>query len=451
MHYDLIIKNGTIVTPTENLPGSIAIKDGRIAFTGILDDSSTADEIYDAQDKLILPGIIDAHVHFRDPGLTKKEDFETGSIAAAFGGVTCVADMPNVLPPTSNVECFTEKVKIAKEKAYIDFALFALLSNNNAGEMEGLKNAGALGFKVFLGTSTGDIAAPSPGVLIEQMLIAQELGLRLGFHAENSELNAHFTSLCRYITPPKGEYVPEGLLLSNARPVISEVLAIQNAVTYARYTKAKIHIHHVTSIDGAQIIVEAKNIGLDITAETCPHYLLLNANTSAHRVYPPIRDEMHQRGLWDALGARTIDMLATDHAPHTAAEKALTLWESPAGLAGVETFVPLMLTEVNNNRLSINDFVRLSSEMPAKVWGIYPQKGSMQNGTDADFTIVDMEKKNKILVNKLHYKNKTSPYNGMDVQGSVVSTIVRGKFILKDGSLTGTKGFGSLVSPSHLS
>jgi dihydroorotase len=443
MRYDLILKDGIAVTSEKCFKADIAVKDEKIAFIGALNSDDSADEIYNAQDKHILPGIIDAHVHFRDPGLTEKEDFESGSIAAAFGGITFIADMPNVLPPTSNTERFLEKVRIAKEKSYVDFGIFALLLNDNISEMEGLKKAGALGYKVFLGTSTGDIASPLLGTLFEQMTKSAALGLRIGFHAENSEINSHFTSKAK-----KSNETQEGILLSNARPVISEALAIQTVICLAQYTGAKVHIHHVTSKDGCLLIADAKQKGVKITAETCPHYLLLDSNMEkAHRVYPPIREEIHRKSLWDAIGGKTIDMVASDHAPHGACEKLLPIWEAPAGLSGVETTVPLMLNEVNKGRFSINDFVRIASEAPAKIWGIYPKKGSLLAGADADFTVVDMNKKYKITAAEAHSKSKTSAYDGMETQGAPAATIIRGKFVMKDGFLTGTKGFGKFVSP----
>jgi dihydroorotase len=443
MHYDLILKNGTLVTPEENLKADIAVRDGKIALTGKLDSNDTANKVYDAEGRHVLPGIIDAHVHFRDPGLCEKEDFESGSIAAAFGGITTFADMPNVIPVTSTAARFFEKAVVAREKSFVDFALFALLTDENSGEMEGLKEIGAIGFKVFLGTSTGDIAAPSPAVLFEQMLKCAETGMRIGFHAETSEINAHFTSLCEERAGEK-----EGVLLCEARPIFSEALAIQTALCYAQYTGAKIHIHHVTSTDGSLLIACAKKNGVDVTAEVCPHYLLLDSGLEkAHKVYPPIRDESHRSGLWDALKKGTIDMIASDHAPHTAAEKALPVWQAPAGLCGVETFVPLMLNEVNRGNLSLNDFVRLSSEAPAKIWGIYPRKGNLCAGADADFTVVDMKMKREIRACELHSKSKTSPFDGVETQGAPVATIVRGTFVMRDGQLTGKKGYGVLVSP----
>ena len=445
MHYDLILKNGTLVTPKKTFKADIAVKNGKIANIGKLKKSDTADDVYDACGKHILSGIIDAHVHFRDPGLTEKEDFRTGSMAAAFGGITMIADMPNTLPPTSNVEYFNEKVSIAKEKSCIDFSLFALLSGDNLSQIEGLKKAGAIGFKVFLGTSTGDIAAPGGGVLFEQMGKCASLGMRIGFHAENSEINSHFTSLCK-----EKPAQPDGILLSEARPVFSEVLAIQNAICYAKYTGAKMHFHHITSVDGAFLVAEAKKTGINISAETCPHYLLLDAKKSCQKVYPPIRKKRHCKGLWDALNNGTIDMIASDHAPHTVFEKELPLWQAPAGLCSVETFVPLMLNEIYKGKLSLNDFVRLASEAPAKIWGIYPRKGSLLAGADADFTVVDLNKKIKIDKEKLHSKSRTTPFDGMEVRGIPVSTVVRGKFVVRDGEFTGTKGYGCLVRQDRI-
>jgi len=445
LHYDLIIKNGTLVTPLKTFKADIAIKDGIISKTGELHGNDTADDIYNAEGKHILPGIIDAHVHFRDPGLTEKEDFETGSIAAAFGGVTTVADMPNVIPVTSTPQRFNEKLEIARNKSYVDFALFVLLTNDNLDEMENLKKLGALGFKVFFGTSTGDIACPSVATLIQQMEKSVKLNLRVGFHCETSEINSYFTSVCKNKTN-----LNDGLLLSQARPVMSEALAIQTIIYYAEYTKAKIHIHHITSNDGLLLTEEAKQKKIDITTETCPHYLLFNETQNAHKVYPPIRGIEHNKAIWQALKKGEINLLVSDHAPHTAAEKTLPLWEAPAGLSGVETSVTLMLNEVNKGNLTLNDYVRLSSEEPAIIWDI-PQKGNLRDGADADITIVDMNMKKVIKASELHSKSKTTPYEGMEVQGCPVATIVRGKFVMKDRKLTGVKGYGMHVKPKGIS
>jgi len=442
LHYHLIIRNGILVTHLKTYKADIAIRDGKIFMTGELHHNDTADDYYDADGKYILPGIIDAHVHFRDPGLTEKEDFETGSIAAAFGGVTTIADMPNVIPVTSTAQSLKEKIKIAQKKSYVDFALFALLTNDNLDEMDKLKKLGALGFKVFFGTSTGDIACPSAATLIQQMEKSVKLNLRIGFHCETSDINSYFTSVCKNKTK-----LSDGQLLAQARPVMSEALAVQTVIYYNEYAKAKIHIHHITSGNGLLLITEAKQKKMDITTEVCPHYLLFDETQNAHKVYPPIRGVEHNKAIWQALKRGEINLLASDHAPHTAEEKALPLWEAPAGLCGIETIVPLMLNEVNKGRLSLNDFVRFSSEAPARVWDMYPQKGNLRDGADADITIVDMDMKKVIRASELHSKSKTTPYEGMEVQGCPVATMVRGKFVMKDGKLTGVKGYGMHVKP----
>ncbi|MDR2542136.1 MAG: dihydroorotase family protein [Treponema sp.] len=448
MHYDLIIKNAALVTVKEIIKCDIAVSGGFVAKTGELECCDTADEIYDAAGKYVLPGIIDTHVHFRDPGLTEKEDFETGSLSAAMGGITMIADMPNVMPVTSTARRFNEKVDIIKEKSYIDFALFALLNNDNLSEMEELKKAGALGFKVFLAASTGDLTFPSPPILMKQMEKSASLGSRVCFHCETTEINQNFTEVAKKETDS-----PDGFWLDYARPVISEVYAIKAAINFAIHSKAKIHILHVTSADGISMIDEARQIEApntpDVTVETCPHYLLLtNSQGEVHKVYPPLRDETHCDGLWQALSEGIIDMIASDHAPHTIEEKSLPLWEAPAGLCGVETMLPLLLNEVNKGNLSLNDIVRLCSEAPAKIWGIYHRKGNLLPGADADITIVDMNVKKTIRYSDLHSKSKTSPYDGMEVQGAPVATIVRGNFVMKDGKLTGKKGYGTLISPA---
>jgi dihydroorotase len=442
MHFDLVIKNGTLVSDTGTYKAGIAVKDGKIIFTGEIDSSSGADEIFDAQGLYVLPGLIDAHVHFRDPGLTEKEDFETGSAAAAAGGITCIADMPNVLPVTSTVERFNEKIKIAKEKSYIDFALFSLLTNDNKDEMDALKKAGAIGYKVFLGTSTGDISCPDEEILLMQMRKSAALGMRIGFHAEDSVINAASILDCK-----KNPDAYPARTLSNARPVSSEVSAIKKIFRLVKDSRAKIHIHHVTSRDGIRLIKQIKEDGIDISCETCPHYLLLNTDKDIVKVYPPIRDEYHRKGLWEALDQGVIDMLASDHAPHTVSEKEKGLWEEPGGITGVETIARLMLNEVNKGSLSLNAFVRLMSARPAKIWGMYPRKGSLIPGADADISIIDMNKKEIIKKENLHSKNKTCVYDNYEVQGCPSAVIVRGKFVMRYGELTGKRGEGVLISP----
>jgi dihydroorotase len=441
--YDLVLKGGTLADPQGTLAADLGIKDGKIAAIAGEIDSSRGEEIYDASGSYILPGLIDAHVHFRDPGLTGKEDFATGSAAAAHGGISLVADMPNTVPPAAGTGDFREKARIAGAKSYTDFALFALLTQDNLGEMENLAREGALGFKVFLGTSVGNIAAPGAGTLYEQM--KQPWGLRIAFHAEDNELNEHFTRLCR-------EAAPDPALLPQARPDISEAEAVARALRFSEYTGAKIHICHVSAKRSLSLIREAKRRGIAVSAETCPQYLFLDDSAyprlgTRMKVNPPIRSAEDREALWGGIADGTIDLIASDHAPHTAEEKDRPLWEAAPGVIGVETSASLMLTAVNRGLLSLNDYARLASAAPARLWGLYPRKGSLAVSTDADLTIVDMNRAGIIRNTGLHSRHQTSPYDGFETSASPVAVILRGRIIMKEGVLTGQPGFGRLVRP----
>ncbi|MDR3173112.1 MAG: dihydroorotase family protein [Treponema sp.] len=339
-----------------------------------------------------------------------------------------------------------EKARIAGEKSYTDFGLFALLTGDNLEEQEGLVREGALGFKVFLGSSVGNNPAPGAGALYEQMKGAAAQGLRIAFHAEDNELNEHFTRLCKEI--PGGDPA----LLSRARPGISEAEAVARAIRFAEYTGARIHICHVSARQSLALIREAKRRAVPVSAETCPQYLFLDASDyprlgTRMKVYPPIRGAEDRDALWRGIADGTIDMIATDHAPHTAEEKDRPLWEALSGIAGVETSAPLMLTAVNRGLLSLNDYARLASLAPARIWGLFPRKGSFALKSDADFSIVDMNRAGVIRNDELHSRHKTSPYEGYETSAAPAAVILRGTFIMKDRLLTGKAGFGRLVRP----
>jgi dihydroorotase len=450
MKYDLVLKGGTLVDPRgtarDNVTADLGIRDGKIAALAEEIDSSRGEDVYDAGGLYILPGLIDAHVHFRDPGLTYKEDFASGSAAAAYGGITLVADMPNTLPPTVTAADLREKARIAGEKSYTDFGLFALLTGENRGEMEGLVREGTLGFKVFLGTSVGNIAAPGAGPLLEAM--GQTRGRRIAFHAEDNELNGYFTRLCR--ERPGADPA----LLSQARPAVSEAEAVARAIRFAEYTGAAIHICHVSAAQSLALVREAKGRGIPVSAETCPHYLFLDAGEyprlgTRMKVYPPIRSAEDRKALWGGIADGTIDLIATDHAPHTAEEKDRPLWDALSGIAGVETSAVLMLSAVNQGLLSLNDYARLASLAPARLWGLYPRKGSFALNGDADLTIVDMNRAGVIRAAELHSPHRTSPYDGFETSAAPAAALLRGSFIMRGGVLTGKPGYGRLVCPDN--
>lgn len=423
MEYDLLVKNATVVTSQGHLEADVAIKDGVIAAVSRRGDIKTALQTVDADGLYLLPGLIDAHVHFRDPGLTYKEDFSTGARSALYGGMTYVVDMPNVEPVTATAERLLDRQRAARERACLDMGFFALLTADNLHEMEAMKRAGAVGFKIYLGTSVGNIAAPPDGVMLEQFRAAAALGLRIGFHAENNAINDYFTAKLR----KSGD----AAALIDARPDFSEVEAVGKAIAFARETGAKIHIFHVSSGKTVDVIREARRSGVDVTAETCPHYLLLDRKDYARlgpviKVFPTIKEEGDRMRLWEGIQDGTIGMIATDHAPHTPEEKSGDIWSAMAGLAGVEISARLMLNEVARGRLTLEKLVELMSENPARIWGL-KGRGVIQAGCPANLTIVDLERTCVIRNAALHGKSNVTAFDGVQTTGAPVMSVVGGR------------------------
>jgi allantoinase len=446
MKVDLLIKNGKVVTPEATYDAAVAISGGK--FVGIISGNELpeADEVYDAGGKYVLPGLIDCHVHFRDPGVTYKEDFQTGSLAAAYGGITTVADMPNVNPATATVEAFNMKLEAAEQKSYVDFGIFAVIVQDNINDLIPLRDAGVVGYKIFLGETVGKIPAPDDGMMYDAMKIVAGTGLRLGFHAENNAIISHRTRALKAagIMDPKAH--------AEARPNVAEADAIAKLIRFSEYTGAKVHIYHMSSKEGVELVAAAKANGIDITAETGPHYLLTDVSLmdkvgSMLKMNPPVRTKEDSAKLWEGLLNGTVEAIATDHSPHTAEEKGRNIWDAIPGFCGVETNVPLMLTAINEGRMTLNQYVKVASEGPAKIWNMYPQKGSLNIGSDADLTIVDMKKEGEIKAEKLHSKSKVTPFDGFKVKGMPVCTIVRGQFVMKDGEIVGKSGYGTIVKP----
>jgi dihydroorotase len=402
MEYDLIIKNGLVVTPEATVKAAILVKDGKIAGIISNDQLPPAKEVYDAAGKHVLPGIIDGHVHFRDPGVTYKEDFGTGSLAAAHGGVCTVIDMPNVLPPTSTVEGFLAKLGEASKKSYVDFGIIGVVFEENIPELVPMCDAGLIGYKIFMGETVGKLPSPSDGGILDAMRVIAGTGLRVGVHAEDN-------SIIKYQTEKiKATGRTDSKAFLDCRPNIAEKECISRAIMFAQETGAKLHIYHMSSKEGVDLVAEAKGRGQDVTAETGPHYLLLDYSFmdmvgSILKINPPIRAKEDQIRLWEGLLDGTVELIATDHSPHTREEKIKpNFWDAIPGFCGVETAVPIMLTQVNNGKLTLNHYVKVASEGPAKAWNMYPKKGCLGIGSDADITVVDMEKTGVINVDELH-------------------------------------------------
>lgn len=442
---DLVINNGKIVSPDGVIEASIAIKDGKVLAVGAASAMPPATETFDAIGLHILPGAIDDHVHFRDPGYPHKEDWESGTAAAAFGGVTCVFDMPNTIPPTANGEILAAKHAIAASKAHIDFGLYGLLGDNTIATVPELIEGGIIGFKLYMGNTFGKIPSPDTGATLECFEVAAATGKRVSLHAENNEIMERRQK--RLMAAGKRDQWAH----LAARPNVVAVEAVSRAAILAEWTGARIHVLHISTAEELRPLREAKARGVDITGETCPHYLMLSTEDYSRvpgiiAVNPPVREKQNQEPIWQALLDGSIDVIATDHAPHARDEKTRNdIWTVDCGFPGVETQMPLMLTAVNEGRMTISDYVRMSAANPARIWGLYPRKGALLPGSDADIAIVDLAREHVIHDAETQSRSKVSPWDGRKVKGLPIHTLVRGRFVMKDRKLTGAKGWGRSV------
>jgi dihydroorotase len=445
---DLIVRNGTVVTSTASQESDLAIRDGQFVAIGARGSLDVpAAEVFDASGLHVLPGVIDGHVHFREPGYEYKEDFGSGSRAAVMGGVTTVLDMPNTNPTTATPQDALTKIRLAESKSFCDFGLIGLLVSENVDQLRPMAEQGlVVGFKAFLGITIGAIPAPHDGALLDGMREIAATGLRLGFHAENNDIMEH---LIRRLQAA-GRTDP--LAHVESRPVIAEVESINRMGLFARHTGCPVHIFHLSSRDGLAMIAEWRAKGVDYTCETGPHYCFLTSGDmetlgARLRMNPPVREPGHGDALLAGLAGGEVDGIATDHSPHTHEEKLdPDIWKAISGFAGVETSVRLFLTYgVNTGRMTLQQYVRASSEGLARAWGLWPRKGAIQVGSDADLTIVDLARDDVIQEERLHGKNNLNPFEGHRTKGAPVATIVRGRVVMRDGELVGPPA-GRLVS-----
>lgn len=453
-----------IVNENQIFKGNIYIKDGKIAAVTDQNLEGEAQIVNDLNGLYVLPGLIDTHVHSRDGGATHKEDFFHSTQAAAAGGITTIFEMPNTNPPINNKQNFLKQVDNFKKKAHINFGVWGIcLGNLNLDDIQELHEVGVIGFKYFWGYAVDKsnyqlvynyeegmenvIPPANDGEVYAMFNEVAKTGNLIAIHAENSDLINHMTKKVR---ETGGNGYDDAL---RARPALAEHLTINTGIGLAKETGARLHILHVSSGDSVDIIKHAQDDGYPITAETCPHYLFLTNQDfeekgSMMKVYPLVRYQEDQDRLWEGLTKGVFSLVCSDHAPHTLEEKQRSIWEAPAGMCGVETLVPMMLNEVSSGRLTLHDIVKLLSSNPAKLYGIYPQKGSLAPGADADITIIDLEKEHTIRLENLHSKSKVSAYDGVKVKGMPVMTIVNGRLVMEDGKIV-SKPTGKLVTPVH--
>lgn len=443
----MLIKNGRIVTPTGIYDAGLAIDDGKIVLIAKASHLPSSDEVLEAKGNFVMPGVIDAHVHFWDPGYTYREDWQTGTMSAAAGGVTTVIEMPTTSPPTITPKAFREKRKIAERKALVDFALHAGATPRTLPYIADLSKEGAASFKMFMAEKVREFDKMDEGLLYEALVKIGAINAVASVHAE-SELIPYFRKKLR----EAGRADPIAHL--DSRPSIAEIDAIFRALLLAQETKARLHICHLSTARGAKLVWQAKRQGIKVSAETCPQYLLLKRQDYIKlgpylKVNPPIRTSEDQLALWSALQNDTVDIVATDHCPFPRKEKEVgweNIWDAGTGVPGTETLLPLMTSEgVNKGRI---DMVRLSKilcENPARIFGLYPRKGLIAVGADADVTIVDLKQRKKITIEKMHTKGEFTPFEGWEAQGSPTVTLVRGRIVAENGEIVGKSGYGTFV------
>ena len=451
MAFDLLLENASVVTPDGvQRDVAIGVREGTIAATGSTESLDDGDRVVDLEGQYLFPGIIDCHVHTRSPGYEYKEDWSTASAAAAAGGVTTILAMPNTDPMIDSPETLEQVFDIADRDAYVDFQSYAVLTSDNYDQAIPLAEAGAAGFKVFLGTTFGEIEPPTDGELYDAMGDIAEAGKRVGFHEENDEILSHMERKFK----EEGRNRP--IDHAQSRPVVAEAEAVSRIILLAHHADCPVHMFHLSSGTGAELVADGKRRGVNVSAETTPHYLwfteeVMEEKGNAARVQPPIRTVDEREKLWDVgVNGHGVDCFATDHAPHTDEEKGLddpfrNTWESISGFVGSETQVPAMYTFVADGRLSLSQWAYMHSTRPAQLWGLYPQKGSFQVGTDADFTVIDPNTEWELNRETLHSKSKATPFDGERFVGKPSMTVVRGSIVYDGDDLQVETGYGERV------
>jgi dihydroorotase len=423
-NFDLILRGGTVVNHDGKGTRDIGVRDGRIAAIGDLSAASGA-SVIECAGLYVLPGVVDSQVHFREPGLEHKEDLETGSRAAVLGGVTAVFEMPNTKPLTTSAEALADKVARATGRMHCDFAFWVGGTRDNARDVAELERLpGAAGIKVFMGSSTGDLLVEDDEGVYE---ILKNTRRRAAFHSEDEFR----------LRERLGERI-EGDPASHPvwRDEIAALQCTQRLVAVARRARARIHVLHISTAEEIDYLANHKDVA---TCEATPHHLTLSSDDYATlgtliQMNPPVRAARHRDGVWYGVDQGIVDVLGSDHAPHTLEEKAKAYPASPSGMTGVQTLVPIMLDHVNAGKLTIERFVDLTSHGPNRIFGM-ARKGRIAVGYDADFTVVDLLRRETILNDQAGSRAGWTPYHGRDVTGWPVGTIVRGRRVMWEGEI----------------
>jgi dihydroorotase len=425
--YDVLVKGGTVVNHDGVGVRDLGVQGGRIAAIGNL-SAATAGEVIDARGLHVLPGVIDSQVHFREPGLEHKEDLESGSRGAVLGGVTAVFEMPNTKPLTTTEATLADKVRRARNRMFCDFAFYVGGTRENIDDIPMLeKLEGSAGIKVFMGSSTGDLLVDDESSLDH---IIARLGRRAAFHSEDE---------ARLIERMNVRRAGDASSHPEWRDEEAAIISTRCLVRLAEKHKRRVHVLHVSTAAEMEFLADHKDWA---SVEVTPHHLTLVAPDCYERLgtyaqmNPPVRDERHRQAIWAGLASGVVDVLGSDHAPHTREEKDHAYPASHSGMTGVQTLVPIMLDHVNAGRLSIERFVDLTSHGPQRLFGIRG-KGRIAAGYDADLTIVDLKREETITNAQVASRVGWTPYDGKRVKGWPVGTLVRGRRVMWDGEIIG--------------
>lgn len=449
----LLIENGSVVTPDGVQEINILCENGRIAALLDRGVEVEVDDTLDASGKLVFPGFIDPHVHSRDPGLTEKEDFAHSTLGALVGGVTTIIEMPNAIPPVDSVEIFHERRAQHEQVAWVDFALWGIsIGEANIDQLGPLVEAGAAAIKIFWGYAlrrdTRQLVYNRSDQPAENLLLPPDNGVVLQVFREVGRAGGLLAAHCedRDILAASEESLGHPLEtysdLLSARPDTAESTSIAVAAEFANATGCRFHVVHMASAKGVDTVRAAQRRGIPITAESCPQYLTLTDRDYERigpmmKVYPPIRTQADQDALWQGLNDGVIVSVGSDHAPHTLAEKAQGFATQPAGAVGCETFGPVMIDALLRGKTTVERFAEVMSTSTAKLYGLYPRKGAIRPGSDADLTIVDPAASRTVRNENLVAKQPVSPWNTFELTGAPTEVVLRGQIAMRDGKAVG--------------
>ena len=423
-NYSLIIKNGSCYINGKLEKTDVALTDNKIKKIGKIEANDT--KVFDASDKLVLPGVIDTQTHFREPGSTDREDLESGSRAAVLGGVTSVFEMPNTNPPTSNLVEFDKKLNLAKNRMHCNYAFYFGATPENVEQLSKLKGLkGCCGVKLFAGSSTGKLLVDKEDDI--EKVISQSDRV-VSIHSEDEE-----------ILNLRKKFIKEGDVHSHPewRNTECAISSTRRVVKIAERYNKQIHVLHVTTKEEVDFLAMHKK---NVTFEITPQHLTLYAPDCYDKLgtfaqmNPPIRKKEHYDRLWTAVKNSIVDVLGSDHAPHSKEDKKKIYPASPSGMPGVQTILPIMLNHINNEKLSLEQLIKLMCENPCRIFGI-KNKGYIKKDFDADLTIIDMNKEQTIKDEMIASKCGWTPFNNFTVKGFPVATIVNGKIVMSDGKV----------------